>query len=149
MKIKYVTTIANKSLNCIKKHWNDELLSAVSPPFPLLKVMRFDGNTRGSKIAVELNFLAFKARIVNEIVEYHENDQIFTFTDVGAELPPFLKSWKHVHTIEQKGENCLITDDVDYETGVSALDLLLYPSFQGMFLYRQPKYKAYFDKKCL
>lgn len=148
MKIKVVTTLAKKKLNCVKKHWNEELLSAVFPPFPPVSVKSYEGLSKGSKTAVELNFLVFKARVVNEVVEWEESEHVLSMTEIGREFLPSMKNWKQAVTIEQKGEDCVITDELEYGTGVPALDMLFYPSMKGIVLYRQRRYKSYFDKKC-
>jgi len=113
--------------------------------FPPVKLLRFDGSTRGDLVTLELNFVFFKQKWTSEIMENQTSDKEFYFIDKGIELPFFLKKWTHKHRIVKDGENSIIRDEIDYQAPFWILTLLLYPAMLLQFAYRKPIYRKIFS----
>jgi ligand-binding SRPBCC domain-containing protein len=143
MKINIETQVQQDYLK-VKEGFNETLFTKLSPPFPPVKLLRFDGSKKGDFVSLELNFLFFKQKWISEITEDKTTEQEFYFIDEGVELPFFLKEWQHKHRIINSGEGCIIRDEITYKSGFSLLTLLLYPALYIQFLYRKPIYKKLF-----
>jgi ligand-binding SRPBCC domain-containing protein len=143
MKINIETQVQQDYLK-VKEGFNETLFTKLSPPFPPVKLLRFDGSKKGDFVSLELNFLFFKQKWTSEITEDKTTEQEFYFIDEGVELPFFLKEWQHKHRIINSGEGCIIRDEITYKSGFSLLTLLLYPALYIQFLYRKPIYKKLF-----
>lgn len=143
MKIKISTQVESG----VKQVWDNfdmNLLKKLAPPFPLMKVLRYDGNKKGDIVSFELSFLLFKQIWTSEITESYENGKHAYFIDEGVQLPFFLKEWHHKHLIEENGENAEIIDLIHYKTPFIWLDYLMYPLMYAQFAYRIPIYKRFF-----
>jgi ligand-binding SRPBCC domain-containing protein len=143
MKINIETQVQQDYLK-VKEGFNKTLFTKLSPPFPPVKLLRFDGSKKGDFVSLELNFLFFKQKWTSEITEDKTTEQEFYFIDEGVELPFFLKEWQHKHRIINSWEGCIIRDEITYKSGFSLLTLLLYPALYIQFLYRKPIYKKLF-----
>lgn len=143
MKINIQTHVQQDYLK-VKEGFNQSLFTKLSPPFPPVKLLRFDGSQKGDYVTLELNFIIFKQRWTSEIIADMTNDQEFYFVDKGVELPFFLKEWQHKHRIIKSGNGSIIRDEITYKSGVSILTLMLYPALFLQFLYRKPIYKKIF-----
>lgn len=117
------------------------LFLALSPPFPPVKLIRFDGCKRGDKVELEINFILFKQRWISDITEDYNRSDELGFVDEGTKLPFFLSYWRHRHRILKRGSACVVLDDITYSGGGVVLSLLLYPLLYLQFLYRVPVYK--------
>jgi ligand-binding SRPBCC domain-containing protein len=143
MKINIETRVQQYYLK-VKEGFNETLFTKLSPPFPPVKLLRFDGSKKGDLVSLELNFLFFKQKWTSEITEDKTTDQEFYFIDKGVELPFFLKEWQHKHRIINSGTGSIIRDEITYKSGFSLMTLLLYPALFIQFLYRKPIYKKIF-----
>ena len=94
MKIK-IRTIVKANFNTVISNFNEQLFVKLSPPFPKVKLNRFDGSKTGDIVELELNFILFKQKWRSRIIESTEEDLKFQFVDVGEQLPFFFKYWKH------------------------------------------------------
>lgn len=139
-----ITTSVKASLEIVKAGFTQDLFLSLNPPFPPVELLKFDGCKTGDKVELELNFIFFKQRWVSDITEDAETGDRWYFIDEGTQLPFFLKSWKHHHAVEQRGEGSVIIDDITYSTGTILTDLLMFPALFGQFLYRKPVYKRVF-----
>lgn len=128
----------------VKEGFTESLFLKLNPPFPPVKLIRFDGSETGHLVSLELNFLLFKQKWTSKITDHQLNEIEFFFVDEGIELPFFLKSWKHNHRLIRKGDHCVIRDEIEYEGPNSVITNLLYPILKGQFLYRKPIYKKVF-----
>ncbi|WP_128544157.1 SRPBCC family protein [Larkinella soli] len=123
-----------------------DLFDALSPPFPPVRVVRFDGCLRGDVVHLELNFLFFRQNWISQIIDQQElPDEIF-FIDQGTRLPFFLSYWHHKHRIIRKGKGTVIADEIHFRTPSRLTDFLLYPLMYAQFAYRIPIYRKYFRK---
>jgi ligand-binding SRPBCC domain-containing protein len=121
------------------------LFERLAPPFPPVKLLRFDGSKTGDIVSLELNFGFFKQRWTSHISDHQEGVTQFFFIDEGVELPFFLKSWKHLHRIEAlPGGGSEISDDIHYEAPNVVLSYLLWPMLYLQFWYRKPIYRRIF-----
>jgi ligand-binding SRPBCC domain-containing protein len=143
MKIKVSTQVAS-SWKKVLAGFNESLFKSLNPPFPPVKVMRFDGCKTNHRVELELNFFLFKQYWHALIISHLELDKGFVFVDIGKKLPFFLKSWKHTHSILEEGNGTQIIDDIEYSTGTLLSDLIFYPILYLQFLYRKPVYKREF-----
>lgn len=143
MKIVISTPVEQDYLS-VKEGFNENLFLQLSPPFPPVRLLRFDGSAKGDTVILELNFLLFKQKWISEITEDQTNENEFYFIDEGVELPFFLKKWKHKHRIIRAGKQSIIRDEIEYQGPFGLMTLLLYPALLLQFLYRKPIYKKIF-----
>lgn len=129
----------------VKDAFNATLLKKLTPPFPPARLVRYDGNSPGNLVEIELNFLIFKAYWVSIITAEQVGKNSYYFTDEGHRLPFFLKRWKHIHEIRENSNGAIIIDDIDYSSGYLLGDLILYPALWLQFMYRVPIYKKVFS----
>lgn len=128
----------------VKEGFNETLFTKLSPPFPPVKLLRFDGSKKGDIVSLELNFLLFRQKWTSEIIEDKTTSKEFYFVDKGVQLPFFLKEWHHKHRLVKEGDNTLIRDEISYTGGNGIFTVLLYPALYLQFLYRKPIYKKIF-----
>jgi len=146
MKIKIATHV-NSEWKKVVSGFTKELFVKLNPPFPPVEVQQFDGCIKGDKVILLLNFLLFKQKWISHITESKEDENGFSFIDVGVKLPFFLSRWKHHHIIEKREDGgTTIIDDIEFSTGTMVTNLLFYPLLYGQFLYRKPVYKKIFSK---
>lgn len=130
----------------VKEGFTQDLFLKLNPPFPPVKLLRFDGCKKGNQVILELNFILFKQKWESDITMDNTDDKVFEFVDVGVRLPFFLKSWNHHHIVRHISENeCEIVDDIHFNTPFILLDYLMYPALYLQFLYRKPIYRKIFN----
>ncbi len=145
MKITLTTQVEQHFLK-VKDGFNEDLFSALNPPFPPVKLLRFDGSKKGDLVSLELNFIFFRQIWTSEITNDHTSDKEFYFIDEGKKLPFFLKKWKHTHRIVANGPVLAeIRDEIEYSGHNKLMDLILYPALFFQFYMRKPIYKKYFS----
>ncbi|TAE02571.1 MAG: hypothetical protein EAZ97_02465 [Bacteroidetes bacterium] len=124
--------------------FNESLFSALAPPFPFLKVLRFDGCKKDDQVQIELDFVIFRQKWFALIVDFYQNSEEICFVDQGTVLPFFVKSWKHYHRILKTDLGSVVVDEIEFKTPFLLTDYLLYPLMYLQFLYRKPIYKRIF-----
>ncbi len=124
--------------------FDESLFVKLSPPFPFVKLLQFDGSTKGDRVGLELNFILFKQKWISDIIDNGKNEDQIYFIDKGVVLPFFLKKWQHRHILKKYGEGTKIIDDIEYSTGTFLTDILMFPALYLQFLYRKPVYKKIF-----
>uniref|UniRef100_UPI004047D40D hypothetical protein n=1 Tax=Roseivirga sp. TaxID=1964215 RepID=UPI004047D40D len=124
--------------------FNEELFQKLSPPFPKVILKRFDGSLKGDIVSLQLDFFVFKQIWTSEITSSISTSHKFEFVDKGIELPFFLKSWQHRHTILLENGRVSIIDDIDFSSSFRFFDYLLYPVMYLQFFLRKPIYKKVF-----
>ncbi len=145
MKIKIISPVSLPA----KKVWrgfDNNLFLALTPKFPPVKLLRFDGSRKGDVVSLELNFLLFKNLWTSHIVDSGETQNSFWFVDEGVELPFFLSNWKHRHIVQAiEKEQCFIIDEIEYKAkGGKVFDLIWYLPLYLQFSARKSLYKKYF-----
>lgn len=143
MKINLATKVKQDYLS-VKNGFDETLFTKLSPPFPPVKLARFDGSEVGDVVSLELNFLLFKQKWTSEISETQTTETEYYFVDIGTKLPFFLKKWRHKHRIIKEGNNSLIRDEIEFSAPFGLATLLLLPVIYLQFLYRKPIYKKIF-----
>lgn len=125
-----------------------ELFVALAPPFPKLRLLRFDGCRTGDRVEIELDTLVKRLLWTSLIVDDGQQpDGTLFFVDEGQTLPPPLRSWRHRHLIEPGPQGgSTIVDDLEYYSASPALDALLYPAMWAQFAWRKPIYRRWFGK---
>ncbi|GMQ31490.1 hypothetical protein [Algoriphagus confluentis] len=145
MKLTIETAVEQGYLD-VKRGFDESLFKKLSPPFPPVKLLRFDGSEKGNLVSLELNFLLFKQKWTSEITEDKTTDFEFFFVDKGIELPFFLKKWTHKHRVISRGIGSIIRDEITYEAPFGLMTWLLYPALWLQFAYRKPIYKKIFRR---
>ena len=142
MKI-FIKTRIEKNYQIIFSKFNIDLFKALKPPLINLEVERFDGCKSGDEVHLKMSlFGIINQRWISHITKDVKSNYDIYFIDEGALIPPPLKKWTHYHRIEKISELAsFVIDDIDYTTGSSILDLILYPVFYSIFYYRKPIYK--------
>ena len=146
MKINIETAVEQDFLQ-VKEGFNETLFTKLSPPFPPVKLLRFDGSKKGDLVTLELDFLLFKQKWTSLITEDHTDEKEFFFVDQGIELPFFLKEWKHKHRIIKNGSGSIIRDEITFKANPGLSAIFLYPAMYLQFLYRNPIYKKCFRNR--
>jgi ligand-binding SRPBCC domain-containing protein len=131
----------------VKEKFDENLFKALSPSFPKVRVVLFEGSRKGDKVSLEMDLLLFKQKWVSIIVDDATDDKEFFFIDEGEELPFFLGSWRHKHRIIKNASGSIIRDEIQYSGRFFWMTPLLYPVLYAQFANRRPIYKKYFRKK--
>jgi ligand-binding SRPBCC domain-containing protein len=146
MKIKVATHVA-QNYKSVMEGFTEELFLKLTPPFPPVRLLRFDGCKKDDVVALELNFIFFKQQWVSLIVEDGLDEKAFYFIDVGTKLPFFLNYWRHHHKIIQSGQGTKIVDELTFKSPLPFLDIFLWPVLWLQFVYRKPIYKKIFAER--
>ena len=145
MKI-YFETHVHQTPSQIFSQFDQKLFEALKPPLLNLRVKRFDGSQTGDEIHLEIGLGPFKMPWVSVITDDRQEEGSFQFVDQGKVLPWPLKSWHHHHVIKRiDDQTSAIIDDIDYSSGYSWVDYLLFSLLWFQFRARKPIYKRFFD----
>ena len=143
MKIVIATSVSKNYL-AVWKGFNASLFKKLNPPFPPVKLLRFDGSKKDDRVILELNFLVFKQEWESLIIAHKEDKNEIYFIDEGVRLPFFLKTWQHKHRIIQFKNSTIIIDEITFTAPYLVLNWFLYPVLWLQFMYRKPVYKNVF-----
>lgn len=143
MKLK-ITTPVKQDYRSVWNRFDQKLFKNLNPPFPPVKLLRFDGSEKGDRVILELNFIVFKQEWESLIIDNQKSESEIYFIDKGVKLPFFLKSWQHKHRIIKSGTGSIISDEITFEAPSPLMSILLYPVLWLQFLYRKPVYQSYF-----
>lgn len=141
-----IRTHVEQSLPTVWAGFNRSLFDQLSPPFPPVRVLRFDGCQRGDQVHLALNLLITRQNWVSLITDQQTTDAEIYFIDEGTRLPFFLSYWRHRHRLLRNGNETIIVDDITYRTPFRLTDYLLYPFLWAQFAYRQPVYRRIFRR---
>jgi ligand-binding SRPBCC domain-containing protein len=139
-----ITTLVTQNYRQVADRFDQNLFKVLNPPFPPVKLLRFDGSRKGDEVHLQLDFLLFRQVWKSLIIENGEKAGEIYFIDKGIQLPFFLSCWQHKHIIRQQGKQTAIIDDIQFRTPFFLFDILLYPVLYGQFLYRKPVYRKFF-----
>lgn len=145
MKINLETPVEQGYLE-VKSGFDESLFKKLSPPFPPVKLLRFDGSQKGDFVTLELDFIFFKQKWTSKITEDRTTDLEFYFVDEGVELPFFLKKWKHRHRVISTGIGSIIRDEIEFEAPFGLMTYLLFPALWAQFALRKPIYRRIFKR---
>lgn len=139
-----IETEVQQSAKQVLAGFDESLFLALKPPLMPLKLLRFDGCEKGDRVELVLGIPPLSQQWNALVIEHGENEEGYFFTDIGEKLPFPLKGWKHRHFILKKGNKSIIVDDINYTTGLTILDYLMYPILYLQFYIRIPVYKKLF-----
>ena len=145
MNIKVKTSV-NAEGSFIIRHFNRDLFEKLNPPFPKVKLIRFDGSKKGDVVALELNFIFFKQRWESLITDDGEDESSHYFIDIGVKLPFFLSEWTHRHIIKKTDNGSLIVDDINFRSYNLIFTFLMAPLIYFQMVFRKPIYRSYFNR---
>jgi ligand-binding SRPBCC domain-containing protein len=138
-------TRVNQPLTTVWQGFDSSLFDRLSPPFPPVDVIRFDGCLKGDVVHLRLNFLLFRQDWISLIVDQQTTDNEIYFVDQGTRLPFFLAYWQHHHRLLRNSNGgTIVIDDIVFRTPFRFTDLLIYPLLWLLFAYRKPIYKRTF-----
>lgn len=139
-------TNVQKPPNEVFEGFTEALFIKLAPPFPPVRLRRFEGSEVGNVVELELNFILFR-NIWQSLITHKEttSEEIY-FIDEGKKLPFFLRYWRHKHRILKHETGSQIIDEIVYKSPFWILDYLLYPMMYFQFAYRKPIYRKYFKK---
>jgi ligand-binding SRPBCC domain-containing protein len=126
--------------------FDEKLFRKLSPPYPKLKLLRFDGSEPGDVVEVELQTGIKSFKWTSMITDQSITDSEAYFIDEGQILPPPLKLWRHKHLVTANDTGATIHDIITYSTGSRILDMLLYPLMVVQFSMRKSVYQKVFGK---
>ena len=86
-----ISTKVDQSYLEVKAGFTESLFKKLSPPFPPVRLLRFDGSETGDIVSLELNFIFFRQKWNSHITEDQTTAQEFFFVDEGVELPFFFE----------------------------------------------------------
>lgn len=145
MEIHLQTKVAQDYLSVFNA-FDEQLFKKLSPAFPKLRLLRFDGSEPGDKVEIELQAGIGSFRWTSLITERNISDAAAYFVDEGQELPPPLKRWNHKHLVTKNGTGAIIHDIINFSSGSNLVDMLLYPLMRVQFGMRKPIYQKEFGK---
>ena len=141
-----IRTRVNAPLDAVWAGFDRQLFNRLSPPFPPVTVLRFDGCLKGDVVSLELNFLLFKQVWNSDIIDQQTTPGEIFFIDQGTKLPFFLAAWHHRHRLIKEGTGTVIADEITFQTPNVLLDYLFYPLLWAQFAYRKPIYRSVFGR---
>lgn len=127
--------------------FDKKLFEALSPKFPKVRLLRFDGCEKGDEVHLELVFPFFVQNWNSQIIESGKDHRGYYFIDQGIQLPFFLTYWEHKHHIKKSGEETIIADEIYFKAYNFLFECLIYPVLWLTFIQRKPIYKRIFKKK--
>lgn len=138
-------TSVQQPLPTVWAGFNRSLFEQLSPPFPPVTVVRFDGCRRGDIVHLRLNFFLFRQDWMSRITDQQTTNGEIYFIDEGEQLPFFLRYWRHRHQLLTNAEGgTTIVDDITFRTPFRLMDYLMYPLLWLQFAYRNPIYRRIF-----
>jgi ligand-binding SRPBCC domain-containing protein len=140
----HLKTTVQQDFRSVFHAFDEQLFRKLAPPYPRLKLLRFDGSAPGDVVEVELQTGIRSFRWASLITEREITDRAAWFVDEGQEVPPPLRTWRHKHLVTQHGSGAIIHDIIEYSTGYKVLDVMLYPFMLAAFGMRKPVYKKVF-----
>lgn len=140
----HLQTAVQQNYKTVFEAFDEKLFLRLAPPFPRVKLIRFDGSKPGDRVEVEMHTGVKTFKWTSLIVEESVTANEAYFIDEGQVLPPPLKKWRHKHLVTAAGTGAVIHDIIEYSTGTVLLDTVLYPIMLAQFSYRMPIYKKIF-----
>lgn len=143
-----IVSTVDVSLERVSNDFGESLFKALQPTFPPNALINYDGDHIGGLVQIRLGIPPLSQMWVSEIVSKSSGDGYWQFVDEGTQLPFPLKSWRHIHRLEDKGDDATtIIDDITFSTNSVILDALLLPIMRKMFSSRKEGYRRYFETK--
>ena len=142
----HLRTYVQQDFLSVFNAFDEQLFQKLSPPYPKMQLLRFDGSEPGDVVEVELQTGIKSFRWTSLIIDRKVTETEAYFIDEGQVLPPPLRRWHHRHLITKNGSGAVIHDIITFSTGFAPLDALLYPLMLAQFSMRKPIYRKVFGK---
>jgi ligand-binding SRPBCC domain-containing protein len=127
----------------VYKGFNESLFLQLSPPLLPFELICFDGCETGDRVVLKVGFPLQTWESL--IVSHGSSPTDYYFVDEGVKLPRPLKKWHHRHGIEANDSGgSIITDEITFSTGLTMLDIIVYPLMYSIFAYRKGVYRRVF-----
>ncbi|MBN8826507.1 MULTISPECIES: hypothetical protein [unclassified Spirosoma] len=145
-------TQVDQPLPKVWEGFNRALFEQLTPAFPPVKVVRFDGCLQDDLVHLQLNFFLFRQDWISRIIDQKTSAEEIFFVDKGVRLPFFLTYWEHHHRLQrlpsgQKSrKQTVIIDDITFRTPFKLTDYLFYFVLKGQFACRKPVYRRIFNQ---
>lgn len=145
-----LSTLVAQPPSMVFAGFDADLFLKLAPPMVRVRLLRFDGCRVGDVVELELKPLGMPTqRWTSRITELVETTDEIYFVDEseGAELPFFLRTWRHKHRIclHTTGGSKII-DEIEYHA-CTGLNWILYPILWLQFAWRKPIYRRTFALK--
>ncbi len=141
-----IKTLVEQDYEMVWKGFNRDLFEALSPKFPKINLLRFDGCRKEDEVHLELIFPFFKQNWNSKIISSETLPQGYEFVDQGIKLPFFLSFWEHHHQIYQDFDRTFIVDAIEFKAFNIFFECLIFPSIWFSFKNRSPVYKNFFKQ---
>lgn len=144
IEVKVITRVDNRFAE-VRRLFSQSLLEKLNPPFPVARIVRYDGESVNDEVWISLHFILFKQVWKSRIISNEEHSQHFFFVDQGEQLPFFLKSWQHTHGLRSvnHGRSTEIIDALRFTTPWWLPEFIAKPLFTGLMRYRRPLYQKH------
>jgi ligand-binding SRPBCC domain-containing protein len=144
MRLLLSTEISAPSPQYVLARFDERLFRALAPPFPKLRVDRFDGCSPGDLVAITMDWGFMQQPWLSRITEAGDNTIEAWFVDEGQQLPWPFRYWRHRHLMTQSAPGRVaITEDLTYRTPLRLLDWLIRPAVWALLAYRKPIYQRW------
>ena len=121
----HLKTTVQQDFRSVFHAFDEQLFRKLAPPYPRLKLLRFDGSAPGDVVEVELQTGIRSFRWTSLITEREITDRAAWFVDEGQEVPPPLRTWRHKHLVTQHGSGAIIHDIIEYSTAYKEMGGML------------------------
>jgi len=135
-----------QSFELVSENFSQDLFLAIAPAFPPSELIGFDGDKVGGLVQMKIGVGVLSKIWISEIVSREKTRDKMEFIDVGRQLPPPLKKWRHRHVVKRERDGSTsIIDDIQFTSGWKMIDYGIYPVLKFMFSKRTRAYRKYFD----
>ena len=147
-----IKTPVEQALPQVWAGFDRRLFEQLTPVFPPVRIIQFDGCLQGDVVHLRLHFILFRQDWVSLIVDQQTGPDEIYFIDQGTRLPFFLSYWKHRHRLCRKIdpktglEQTVIIDDITFRTPFWVTNFLVYPVLWGQFACRKFVYQRIFTR---
>ena len=142
MKYKQSVKVKNVTIDNAKIAFNDiDFLKHLVTLQPV-RVIKWEGTFDGALAHMKFWFFGWRDFIVKHGSNV-ENDNLFSFMDIGSVLPFGLNKWEHTHKVIQKDSNINIIDNIEFACKVKFVEIFIFPILIAPIIVRKILYKTY------
>ncbi len=140
-----LVTAVDADFEKLESQFDRELLEKLLAPGLPVSITRFDGLEDGDELHLRFGDGRFSGSWVSRIQEKARDKNEWSYVDVGVELPPPLKSWRHKHRLLRRpAGGTFIRDEIEFSTGSRLADAAVFPLLYAIFASRGPIYRHVF-----
>jgi len=142
MKYKQSVKVKNVTIDNAKIAFNDiDFLKHLITLQPV-RVIKWEGTFDGALAHMKFWFFGWRDFIVKHGSNV-ENNNLFSFMDIGSVLPFGLNKWEHTHKVIQKDSNINIIDNIEFSCKVKFVEIFIFPILIAPIIVRKILYKTY------